>query len=110
MIVLLLFVLIVPVPPLAVDMAYNSGYYFPDTEMLSASLSQTVPQQTTLSPKIKVEIGPITYQEKSVVTNNQPSITYQIKPQLAPEPKKLVCKAPRPLIQGSGTVRECEWE
>lgn len=24
--------------------------------------------------------------------------------------KKWICKSPRPLIQGSGTVKECEWK
>lgn len=93
------------IPPIILDMSYNSDSY------LSSGMNVSMIQQAVHSIQGDVEIGPITYQEIAP-DNKKPTkiVKEQIKSQSEPQIKKLVCKNPRPLIQGSGTVRVCDWE
>jgi hypothetical protein len=114
LIVLMIFTLIGVIPPLVLDMAYNSDYYLPSLEnahMVGATMSQHVKPAPEAAPVGEAIIGTITYQEAPAEPNKKSKVVKeQIKPLPKPEPKKLVCKDPRPLKLYGGTVRVCEWE
>lgn len=110
LVILLAFVFISMVPPIALDMAYNSDYYFSEIGMLNASLTDCGCELPSQAPVGKVEIGTITYQELPDRANKQSEVVKEQIKSLPKQDKKLVCQDPRPLIQGSGIVRVCEWK
>jgi hypothetical protein len=99
--------------PLAVGAYYNYNDYVDLAPQLATSLTAIPHNVVTSEPMAAPEVVPEATPKvnKKIERITVPETIIVVGPSKAkPVPKKLVCSSPRKLIQGSGTVRACEWQ
>jgi hypothetical protein len=101
--------------PIAVGAYYSyNDYVSLMPQHVAASITLALPSNTpepVVAPEAPSEATPKANKKIERILE-VPEMIIIVGPNKAtqPVPKKLVCSTPRQLIQGSGTVRACDWQ